>query len=212
MGILVQSVGLTVALFLATSFGLGWLIAFLVPDEITLPLIGKVEELDNLLAITAIPILLALSVFLMVPVASLFMELFIDRIVRAVEDRHYPHLPPATPQPMLDALRDAARFAAVFVVANLAAIVIYLAVPPLAPVTFWAVNGYLLGREYFTAVATRRMPRADAHALRRRHRLRVWMAGTAIAVPLTLPLVNLFVPLLGVATITHQFHRLATAR
>ena len=32
-----------------------------------------------------------------------------------------------------------------------------------------------------------------------------------MAVPLTVPLINLVVPILGVAVFTHQFHRLARA-
>lgn len=93
--------------------------------------------------------------------------------------------------------------------ANLGALVIYLLVPPLAPVIFWMVNGYLLGREYFTLVALRRLGRERAEALRRRHALRIWLLGTAMTVPLSLPLLNLIVPLIGVAVFTHQFHRLA---
>jgi uncharacterized protein involved in cysteine biosynthesis len=74
---------------------------------------------------------------------------------------------------------------------------------------FWLVNGYLLGREYFQLVAARRLGRKGATVLRRRHRGRIWMIGTAMAVPLSLPLVNLVVPIIGVAVFTHQFHRLA---
>jgi len=44
--------------------------------------------------------------------------------------------------------------------------------------------------------------------LRKRHWLRVWAAGTLMAIPLSIPLVNLLIPILGVATFTHQFHRL----
>ena len=36
-----------------------------------------------------------------------------------------------------------------------------------------------------------------------------WLAGTLMAAPLSIPLVNLLVPVLGVATFTHLFHRLA---
>ena len=35
--------------------------------------------------------------------------------------------------------------------------------------------------------------------------------GTAMAVPLSVPLLNLVVPILGVAVFTHQYHRLARA-
>ena len=45
---------------------------------------------------------------------------------------------------------------------------------------------------------------ADAAGLWQFHLLR-----TAMALPLSLPVVNLLVPILGVAVFTHQFHRMA---
>ncbi|PJN95153.1 hypothetical protein CNY89_10140, partial [Amaricoccus sp. HAR-UPW-R2A-40] len=45
--------------------------------------------------------------------------------------------------------------------------------------------------------------------LRRANAGRIWLAGTAMALPLSLPVVNLLVPILGVAVFTHQFHRMA---
>jgi CysZ protein len=91
---------------------------------------------------------------------------------------------------------------------NLAALVVYLTVAPLAPFVFWLVNGFLLGREYFQLVALRRLSPAEAAALRRRHAGRIWLAGTAMAVPLSVPVVNLLVPIVGVAVFTHQFQRM----
>ena len=93
--------------------------------------------------------------------------------------------------------------------ANLGALAVYLLAPPLAPLAFWLVNGFLLGREYFTLVAQRRLSPEAAARLRGRHAGRVWLAGVAMALPMSLPIVNLFVPILGVAVFTHQFHRLA---
>ena len=71
------------------------------------------------------------------------------------------------------------------------------------------MNGYLLGREYFALVARRRLGAEAAAALGRRHLARIWFLGTAMAVPLSVPVVNLVVPILGVAVFTHQFHRMA---
>ncbi len=81
--------------------------------------------------------------------------------------------------------------------------------PPLAPFVFWLVNGYLLGREYFALVATRRLPPEAAAALGRRQFWRLWLAGTAMVIPMSVPLLNLLVPVIGVAVFTHQFHRVA---
>ncbi len=99
-----------------------------------------------------------------------------------------------------------------YIVDNLVALVLYFFVGPFGPLLFWAVNGYLLGREYFETVATRRIGRQGAVALRRANAGTVWLAGALMAAPLSLPLVNLFVPVLGVATFTHIFHRLVGTR
>ena len=70
------------------------------------------------------------------------------------------------------------------------------------------MNGYLLGREYFMLVASRRLGRDGARAMRKAYSLRIWAAGVLMAAPLSIPLINLAIPVLGVATFTHMFHRL----
>ncbi|HSF62967.1 MAG TPA: EI24 domain-containing protein, partial [Paracoccaceae bacterium] len=72
-------------------------------------------------------------------------------------------------------------------------------------------NGFLLGREYFTLAAMRRLGRQGARDLRRKHPWRIWIAGTLMAAPLSVPVVNLVIPVLGAATFTHLFHRLNRA-
>ena len=47
-----------------------------------------------------------------------------------------------------------------------------------------------------------------ANKLRKKHTLEIWLAGILMAIPLSIPVVNLLVPLLGVAVFTHQFHRI----
>jgi uncharacterized protein involved in cysteine biosynthesis len=193
-----------VAVFWAVVTGLGWLL----PESVTLPWIGPVGFLDNLASWAAVGLMLVLSVVLMVPTAAAVVGFFLDDVAAAVEARHYPGLPPATELSLWQQLADAARFLGLVVAVNLVALAIYLLVPPLAPFVFWLVNGFLLGREYFQLVAMRRLGPADAAALRRRHFWRIWAGGTAMAVPLSVPVVNLLVPILGVAVFTHQFHRL----
>ena len=52
--------------------------------------------------------------------------------------------------------------------------------------------------------------RDGAKALRQKHFLTIWAAGVLMAMPLSVPLLNLVVPILGAATFTHIYHRLAT--
>ena len=64
---------------------------------------------------------------------------------------------------------------------------------------------------------SRQRVRVDNHQLKmlgrepidnRRNMLTVWAAGILMALPLSIPLMNLVVPILGVATFTHIFHQL----
>ena len=210
--VLLLGVGLSLGLLIAVAAGLVGLAQWLVPDEVSLPLIGDLGWLDELASGGAVLVLLVASVFLMVPVASLFTGLFLEAVAEAVEARHYPEAGTAPRTGLGAALRESAAYLALMVAANLAALVVYFTVPPLAPFVFWAVNGLLLGREYFQVVALRRLSRQEAARLRRRHGLQVWAAGVLMAVPLTIPVVNLAVPVLGAATFTHLFHRVSRRR
>lgn len=206
--VLLKSLFLTIILLLGLSYGVWFLLGLVLPESFSLPLIGEITFLDDVLSFAAIPALLVVSVFLMFPVAALFIGFFLDEIAGAVERRHYPHLPEAGGSSLGDAIVDGLQFGLVFLAVNALALLVYVVAAPLAPFVFWGVNGYLLGREYFSQVALRRLPVAEAKALRRRHHGRVWLAGVLMAVPLTIPVLNLIVPILGVATFTHQFQRL----
>jgi CysZ protein len=200
---------LALALLIAVYAGFLQLVWWLTPESIDLPIVGPVSGVETLLGWASLLLMVGLSVFLMVPVASAFTGLFLEDVVDAVEDRHYPGLPPATAQGWAEALLQSVNFLGLVIVVNAGALVVYPFVGPAIPLVFWSVNGFLLGREYFTMVAQRRMPKAEVAAMRRRNRGRLWLAGTLMAAPLSIPIVNLLVPVLGVATFTHIFHRLA---
>jgi uncharacterized protein involved in cysteine biosynthesis len=201
---------LAVALLAAVYAGFLVLINSFVPGTIDLIFVGPITGIDALLGWGSLFLMLGLSVFLMVPVASAFSGLFLEDIADAVEARHYPGLPPVTPVRLGDSLVDSLNFLGLVIAANVLALVLYIFAGPFIPVVFWAVNGWLLGREYFTLVATRRLGREGAKALRAQNSGRIWLAGILMAAPLSVPLVNLVIPVLGVATFTHLFHRMAS--
>lgn len=189
------------AVFLAfLQWGLG--------EGVDLPVIGEVQWLDDLLGWGSLLLMIGLSVFLMVPVASAITSMFLDEVAQAVEDRHYPDLPAATKVPFWDALRDTVNFLGILIAANLLALFLYAVLSPLALFIFWGLNGYLLGMEYFQLAAMRRIGRVKAKALRKRNVATIWAAGTLMAMPLTVPVLNLVIPILGAATFTHIFHQL----
>lgn len=204
--VLLLGVGLTIALLVASYAGFLWLLQWALGDGAELPLIGTVTWLDDLLGWSSLFLMIILSVFLMVPVASAITSMFLDEVASAVEDRHYPHLSEARKVPLWDAVRDTLNFLGVLIGANILALFAYALFPPAALFVFWGMNGYLLGMEYFQLAAMRRLGREKARAMRKRNRATIWMAGTFMAMPLSLPLINLLIPILGAATFTHIFH------
>jgi len=204
--VLVLGVGLTLALLVGLYAGILWVVQRAVGDSTTLPFLGEVTWLGDLLSGASLVLMIVLSVFLMVPVASAITSMFLDEVAHAVEDKHYPDLPPAHSVPLGEALRDTINFLGVIIGANTLALILYAIFTPFAPLIFVALNGYLLGMEYFQLAAMRRVGRAAAKQLRRKHRMTIWTAGILMALPLSVPVVNLLIPILGAATFTHIYH------
>jgi uncharacterized protein involved in cysteine biosynthesis len=144
--------------------------------------------------------------FLFPAVVSLILGFLLEGVVRAVEARHYPALPPARQQGLAESTAAALRLGALAVALNILVLPIYL-VPGLNLAVWLLLNGHLLGREYAETVAAGRMSRALAADLRRRHRWGVLASGVIVAGLLLVPVVNLVAPVVGIALMTHRFHR-----
>lgn len=207
--VLLLGLGLTIALLLGATLLFAWVVGLFIPETVTLPFFGAVTWLGSVASWATLVLMIVLSVVLMVPVAAAFTGIFLDDVAEAVEEKHYPGLPEVDPIPVLDTLRDSFALIAITAAVNLVALILLFFVGPLAPILFWLVNGYLLGREFFQMAAMRREGREGANRLRRRHAGQVWLAGTLMAVPLSVPLVNLVIPVVGAATFTHMVHRLS---
>lgn len=206
--VLWMGLGLTVALLFGFYAAFLSVLNWLVPDAIPVPYLGEIAWVDDLLSGASILLMIGFSIFLMVPVASALTSLFLEDVAQAVEDRHYPHLPPAHRVTFFEGLVDSLNFLGLLIATNLLALVLYAFFVPVALFIFWALNGFLLGREYFQLVAMRRIGRKAAKAAWRNNIAQAWLAGTLMALPLTIPLLNLLVPILGAATFTHLYHRL----
>ncbi len=209
------ALGATVLLFVALSGAVWWL--FLAVDFSTVPGLGWLHGLlggafDWLAGLVVAGALLAASLLLFPGVATVVVGLFLEDVAAAVERRHYPEAPPARRQPLGEALAGSLRFAVTVVAVNLLALPLYAVLLPLPPgtlVAYYLVNGHLAGREYFELVASRRLDRRQAAALRRRHRWRILLAGMIIALMLTVPIVNLLAPIVATAFMVHVFSELS---
>lgn len=132
----------------------------------------------------------------------------LERVAGRIEAHHYPGLPPAREQRIAEAVRLAINFALVSISLNLLALPIYFLLPIINVFVFYALNGYLLGREYFELVALRRLDEASARALRRAYQGSIFLSGALIAFLMTVPLVNLAAPVVATAFMVHLFESL----
>jgi CysZ protein len=146
--------------------------------------------------------------FLFPATAGLIIGIYLEDIARAVEARHYPGLPPAAGAGIGQAIVASLRFAGIAIALNLVALVLVYWIPVVNLVVFVTLNGYLLGREYFEAVALRRLQRADAAALRKRHGARLWIDGAIITFLMSIPVANLAAPVLAMAVMVHELEAL----
>src|SRR6185437_5872229 len=91
--------------------------------------------------------------------AILILGFFLDGVIASVERRHYPELPAPRAIGVTASLASAVRLALLALLLNILALPLYLFFPLVNIVLFFALNGYLVGREYFEAVAIRRLER-----------------------------------------------------
>ena len=194
---------LALALLAALTWAFGQVVFAFAPETMTVPFFGEVGGIAAILSWGGVAMMMVLSVFLMIPVASVFSGLFLDEVADAVETRHYPDLPAPRAMGLYEGLKSGINFMGLVIAVNTVALLFYVLSGPFAPLTFWAVNGYLLGREYFALITQRRLDGPSAKALRKRHWGTVWFAGICMAIPLSIPILNLIIPVLGVATYAH---------
>ncbi len=211
--VLLRAVGLSLAVFVLLwivagallAWGGGWLLDWINPEGIWQ------DVLEVVFGAAGVGGILFASFILFPAVMVMVMSFLLEEIAVTVEGRHYPGLPPARPQPIGEMLRSGLAFAAMTVAINLLALPFYLLLiflPPFNLFLFYGVNGYLFGREYFEIVALRRQNPADAKRPRRRYRGRLFLAGILLTVMMTIPIVNLFAPIVATGFMVHVFEDL----
>ena len=91
--VLWRGLGLTIVLLAAACLLVIYGVNQLLSSALVAGVIGDQSWLGSLFNIGGVLFTIALSIWLMVPVASAIIALFLDEVAQAVEARHYPHLP-----------------------------------------------------------------------------------------------------------------------
>jgi len=201
--VLVQSLAITLALFVALGGVVWW------GTEAMIARMTDVESGVLAGAVAVATVVLALW-FTFRAIAILVVGLFADTIVEAVEARHYPEArAEARPVPFARSLAMGLGSAGRFVAVNLLLSPLYLILLATGVGTaalFFAANAWLLGRDLGDMVAARHMAPEATRDWRRTtgpRRFLLGLAGTGLFV---VPILNILAPVLGAAVATHQFH------
>ena len=155
---------------------------------------------------------LMITYILFPPVMVAIMGIFLDEVCEAVEARHYPHLGEPRFIPTLENIGSALKFLGIVLLINILALPFYLATwwfAGLGFVLYYLINGYLFGREYFELVSHRRLNPKVARSLRKSNRGTVMLFGFAAAFGMTVPILNLFVPIIAAAAMVHVFMKIS---
>lgn len=200
--VLWKSIGLTIALLIGL-----WFILETAVSTFLMPFLGPWPWVATTLAWLLGTGLVVGMGFLIAPVTSVFAGLFLDEIAESVEQRHYPQDPAGRALPLSQSLAITIRFFGLVLLGNLIALLLVVFLG-LGVLIFFAVNGYLLGREYFQFAALRHRSLEDAESLRSRHGFEIFIGGLAIAALLSVPILNLLTPLFAGALMTHIYKTL----
>ncbi|HTW68441.1 MAG TPA: EI24 domain-containing protein [Acetobacteraceae bacterium] len=144
-----------------------------------------------------------LAAWLFLPLAAVIGTLYFDRIAAAVERRYYPTLPPPEGASIPAQLWDGICLGTRILLLDLLALVLALILPGIGLLLAWAVAAYAIGRGLFVMVAMRRLPRHAANTVYRAARGMIFAYGGLMAAAAYVPVLNLFIPILGTAAMVH---------
>ncbi len=205
--VLAKSIAATLAIIVILGLG-GW---YLLAGYIEQWQLSYGAELGAFIAILA-TVIAGWLLFRVVALAVV--QFFADEIVAAVEAKHYPQAHGSARKLTLQReLRSAVRSTARVLLVNLIALPFAIALLITGvgtAILFWAVNGWLLGRELQDMVWLRHVseegekPPIDVGTR--------FALGGIVAILLTVPFVNLLAPVIGAAAATHLVHRPRNSR
>ncbi|MBV8848529.1 MAG: sulfate transporter family protein [Methylobacteriaceae bacterium] len=198
--VFIKTLGLTILLLALIGFGLDRLVLHFV--DVQTPWVATLLSI-----ITGLGLFIGLA-FLLAPTSSLVAGLFLDELAEIVEREIYPPDRIGRALPAGYAIWLALRFALLSALVNLIALMLLL-VPGVNAIAFLVANAYLLSREFFELAALRYRPLQDVRAIRRRHPVRIFLAGLLIAALLAVPILNLLTPLFGTAFMVRVHKRIA---
>jgi CysZ protein len=139
----------------------------------------------------------------------LIANFFDEHIATLIEKHRYPKMAMGKSHPFWGEFKHDVGFLLKIITLNILVIIFPLFWPVL-PFVLLALNGYLLGQEFFCMAGGRHVGRKTAYTIAKQHRLKIFLAGLSMIVASTIPILNLVVPFWGIAMMVHLYHAIAS--
>ncbi|MCA3420394.1 MAG: EI24 domain-containing protein [Roseomonas sp.] len=144
--------------------------------------------------------------WLFLPVALGIAAQFTDSVAGAVERRHYPGLAAPSGASALAQAGYGVWFGVKLLALQLLLLPLFF-IPFLGALLALLISAHGLGAGLLREVALRRMNLAHSRIAWQRLRWQGWMLGLALALMAMVPVLNLFVPIIGIAAAAHLLIR-----
>ena len=144
--------------------------------------------------------------WLFLPIALGIASLFTDTIAGAVERRHYPGLAAPSGASALAQMGHGIWFGCKLLMLQILLLPLFF-IPVLGALLALLIAAHGLGAGLLREVALRRMNVAHSRIAWQRLRWQGWMLGLALALMAMVPVLNLLVPIIGIAAAAHLLLR-----
>tara|TARA_B100000676_G_C17588690_1_gene585870 strand:+ start:134 stop:571 length:438 start_codon:yes stop_codon:yes gene_type:complete len=134
--------------------------------------------------------------------AIIFSGLFQDEIISAVEKKYYSLNKIETSNKLFKEIKFNLNLFLKIFLFNLF-IIPFIFIPPIYFILYWVVNGYLISYEYFNIVKIR----YNNHN-HNQNKYLLLIFGIVISILFTIPVINFFVPAIGIASTVHIYNSL----
>lgn len=172
------------------------------------------DEFGNWISSAGFWSVVAVGSYLLFPgVVTMVMGLLADKIATAVEQEYYPNRIGTRPISISETLWSATKLTLLMLIINLLALIPYLLLFLMTSglgtlALFMAVNGYLLGREYYEMVTARHLDKISMNRMRITYSGKIFLGGAVMAGMFLVPFLNILAPIIGAAMMTHIVHQL----
>ena len=143
-----------------------------------------------------------LSMWVLGPMISIICNgFFQDEIILAVEKKYYRNLNIENKSRLLSEINFNIKLLFKLIVFNLLIIPLII-FPPIYFIFYWIINGYLISYEYISILKNRYNNHLDLSG----KRIILLIYGIIILIMFTLPIINFFAPVIGIASAVHLYN------